>query len=65
MLLMIEWSGIILCMQPANERRRYNVTSSLIGWVHTQNDKGRAYIRLIEFPKNIPYIALMDGICDN
>ena len=22
---------IILCMRPANERRRYNVTSSLIG----------------------------------
>ena len=31
-------SGIILCMHPANERRRYDVTSSLIGWVHTQND---------------------------
>ena len=30
--------GIILCMRPANERRRYIVTSSLIGWVHTQND---------------------------
>ena len=30
--------GIILCMRPANERRRYNVTSSLISWVHTQND---------------------------
>ena len=29
---------IFLCMCPANERRRYNVTSSLIGWVHTQND---------------------------
>ena len=24
--------GIILCIRPANERRRYNVTSSLIGW---------------------------------
>ena len=30
--------GIILCMRPANERRRYNVTSSLIGWAHTQID---------------------------
>ena len=29
---------IILCMRPANERRRYNVTSSPFGWVHTQND---------------------------
>ena len=30
--------GIILCMHPANERWRYIVTSSLIGWVHSQND---------------------------
>ena len=30
--------GIILCTRPANERRRYIVTSSLIDWVHTQND---------------------------
>ena len=29
-------AGIILCMRPANERRRYIVTSSLIGWVRTQ-----------------------------
>ena len=29
--------GFILCMRPANERRRYLVTSFLIGWVHTQN----------------------------
>ena len=31
-------SGIILRMRPANERRRYTVTSSLIGWEHAQND---------------------------
>ena len=31
-------TGIILCMRPVNERRRYNVTSSLIGWAHGQND---------------------------
>ena len=30
----ISRAGIILCIRPANERRRYNVTSSLIGWVH-------------------------------
>ena len=30
----IYWvAGIILCMRPPNERRRYNVTSSLMGWV--------------------------------
>ena len=31
-------TGMILCMHRANARRRYNVTSSLIGSVHTQND---------------------------
>ena len=31
-------SGITLCMHPANERWRYIVTSSPIGWAHTQND---------------------------
>ena len=36
-------AGIILHMRPANERRRYIVMSSLIGWVHSQND---ACIRL-------------------
>ena len=29
-----EYAGTILCMRSANERRRYNVTSSLIGWAH-------------------------------
>ena len=29
---------IILCMDSANERRRYIVTWSLIGWTHAQND---------------------------
>ena len=31
-------TGIILCKCPTNERWRYNVTSSLIGWAHTQNN---------------------------
>ena len=31
-------SGISLCMRPANERWRYNITSSLFGWAHAQND---------------------------
>ena len=30
-------SEIILRMRPANERRRYDVTSSVIGWVHAHN----------------------------
>ena len=29
------YPGIILCMPPANERWRYIVTASLIGWTHT------------------------------
>ena len=37
-LLHSYFAEIILCMHPANERRRYNVTLSLIGWVHPQND---------------------------
>ena len=31
----LQW---ILCMRPTNETWRYTVTSSLIGWAHTQND---------------------------
>ena len=31
-------SGNIMGMGTANERRRYNKTSPLIGWAHTQND---------------------------
>ena len=30
--------GIILYMRPANARRRYSATPSLIGWAHTDND---------------------------
>ena len=32
------WPGIIQCIHWANERWCYNVTPSLIGWAHTQND---------------------------
>ena len=32
------YAGIILFMRSPNERRRYTVTPSLIGWAHTQND---------------------------
>ena len=31
-------TGIILRIHPANERRRYIVMSSLIGWAHVRND---------------------------
>ena len=29
------YTGLILGLRPANERRRYNVTPSLIGWAQT------------------------------
>ena len=32
------FTGIILCMLPANERWCFNVMLSLISWVHTQNE---------------------------
>ena len=42
-------SGIILCMRPANERWCYIVTSSLIGWAHTQNEPW-SFIASIPYP---------------
>ena len=42
-------AGIILCMCPANERWRYTVTPSLIGWAHTLNDLcgGNGHLHLL------------------
>ena len=35
---LLQWmSGLILGLRPANERRCYKVTPSLIGWAQTQN----------------------------
>ena len=31
----LQMSGLIQGLRPANERRRYKVTPSLIGWVQT------------------------------
>ena len=31
----VSTTGLILCLHPANERRRYNVTPSLIGWAQS------------------------------
>ena len=42
------YAGIILCMCPANERRCYIVTSSPVGWAHTQNDPWYDYTSAIE-----------------
>ena len=39
-------AAIILYMHTANKRRRYIVTSSLIGWAHIENDLCGRYIQL-------------------
>ena len=37
-------TAMILCMHPVNERWRYNVTESLIGWAHTDDDPWSQHI---------------------
>ena len=46
-------AGIILGMGPTNDRWRYIVTRSLIGWAHAQNDTGpMAFMYLYSMLKN-------------
>ena len=52
-------SMIILCMRPANERRRYSVTSSRIGWAHTQNDHCRLIVWFIYQDRGYPKKATL------
>ena len=40
-------SGIILWMCLDNERRRWIVTSTLIGWAHTQNDPCKFVLQVL------------------
>ena len=46
---MLEKPGNVLWMCPANERWRYNVTSSLIGWAHSQNHPWETSIYIHQF----------------
>ena len=50
------YPGIILCMRPANERRRYNVTLSLIGWTHSQNDPCLSYVNCASMIRNLLWL---------
>ena len=43
-------TGIILCMVPVNDRWRYVVTSSLIGWEHTHSDPRHIYLTKLGVP---------------
>ena len=60
--LCMAWTGIIFCVRPANERRRYNVTSSLIGWAHTQNYPCMWWLLLV--PSMIYYTSLHLPVCN-
>ena len=42
----VYYTGIILVMGSASERRRYNVTSSFIGWAHTQSNPCYTLVKL-------------------
>ena len=47
------FTGIILFMRPNNDRRRYSVTPSLIGWAHTQYDP---FNGVLLFVKTLLYV---------
>ena len=55
-------SGVILCMRPANERRRYNVTSSLIGLAHTQNEPWKDLVSMISQNCSMLWNLNIDGL---
>ena len=44
------------CMRPGNESRRYNVTTSLIGWAHTYTDPDMTGIKCVTEYPNLFYI---------
>ena len=59
--------GIILCVHSAEERQRYIVASSLVGWAHIQNDpchrcivmateRHDDVIKWKHFPRNWPFV---------
>ena len=47
LVIYVHYSGTILGMDSANERRHYIATSFLIDWAHTQNDS--CYLRFCTF----------------
>ena len=54
-------SGMILVMGAANERRRYNVTSFLIGWANTWNIPVNAYCISLSTCSCITYISVVQN----
>ena len=58
-IYMLNFPVIILGMGSANERRRYFVTSSLVSWAHTQNDR----CLLIDPPLLLTHWGRVTHIC--
>ena len=56
----VEPAGIILCMSPTNERWHYIVTSSLIGWAHTQNHSWTRQKK--KLPPRLPRVTICSNI---
>ena len=54
--------GIILGMSAANERRRYYVTPSLIGWAHAQNDPCLEIVFWFQTSSDDEEISLLDSL---
>ena len=52
------YSGLILGLRPANERRRYFVTTSLIGWSQTKDQPCQLFIRKKEYKMNIIWVPI-------
>ena len=56
-------AGISLYMRPANGRRRYNATTSLLGWAHTSTDPCSVdTINSIDTFLHVEYIKRMRSI---
>ena len=69
----IRHPGTILCMRPANERRRYIVTSSFTGWAHLHKVTPRHFIVIFRlqvaildfFLHHLITLVLRDGFWRN
>ena len=57
-----DYSGLILGLRPANERWRYKVRLSVIGWVQTQNQPWLFYLGLSTTAR---YTTMVSGILAN
>ena len=57
-------AGISLGVRPANERRRYNVTTYFIGWALNYTDPCSDQFKFIFFnPSSLKIIRLLHNLC--